>query len=622
MTSSVISGLSELLHSLPPYQAVSPEERIGREPLPRNTQLQNGLYILHDEIGVGAFGIIYSATDTRLNQELAIKEFFPKECHRASGDLTPVPPPSWEEPEIEVLKQQFKEEFRVLQRFERPGIVKVYSLFQEGGGLFLVMEQLRGATLEDILKVHKRLNEEKALFVIRRLASTLETIHLSGLIHGDIKPENLFLTGKAEVILLDFGAVNHYLTQDRKAPRFLTPGYAPPEQYQTRRPPDPSSDLYALGATLYELLTGSPPPDALERLKGTRLPAPSSLGVEVTTETVAVLAKTLALAREKRPSSANELLKLLPGRNIDSIRTLPILDRAEPWVGHQQAIRRLRLTADGQFLASADKSGHLRLWSLPDERCVGVLEFDLEILDIAIHPTSEWMAVALIGGQVDLLDISTGRKVGTIRNGTPPVASLAFSPDKKFLLCGLSSGALEVWSLQKRRLHCTLRAHEAPINRIVFNPSGRLVALASNDRSASIWDLKTERRLREFSDFRRPVQSVSFAGKGQFLLTGGGEMALRLFDVRQGEQFRSLKGHEAMVWDTMILEQQELAISCSADRSLRVWDFQSFREVYRIQEAEGWLQTMTFDSTRNILFAAGIDAKIYRYHLNDDILQR
>lgn len=595
---------------------------MGREALPRDTQLQNGLYILHEEIGVGAFGIIYSATDTRLNQELAIKEFFPKDCRRESTDLMPVPPQDWDEHEIEVLKQQFKEEFRVLQRFERPGIVKVYSLFQEHGGLFLVMEQLRGATLEDVLKVHKRLNEEKALFVIRRLAKTLETIHLSGLIHGDIKPENLFLTGKAEVILLDFGAVNHYLTQDRKAPRFLTPGYAPPEQYQTRRPPDPSSDLYALGATLYELLTGSSPPDALERLKGNRLPAPSSLGVEVTPETVAVLAKTLALAREKRPSSAHELLKLLPGRNIDCIKTLPVLDRAEPWSGHQQAIRRLQLTSDAQFLASADKTGHLRLWSLPEERCVGVLEFELEILDIAIHPENQWMAVALLGGQVDLLDISSGRKIGTIRSGTPPVASLAFSPDQKYLLCGLSSGALEIWNLQERRKQCTLRAHEAPINRIVFNPSGRLVALASNDRSASIWDLKTERRLREFSDFRRPVQSVSFAGKGQFLLTGGGEMVLRLFDVRQGEQFRSLKGHEAMVWDMVYLEQQELAISCSADKSLRVWDFQSFREIYRMQEAEGWLQTIAFDETRNILFAAGIDATIYRYHLNNEILQR
>ncbi len=618
----ISNALIDLLRALPPYQLDPADDRQGRGPLPAGTRLGGGRFVLGEEIGAGAFGIIYSATDLRNNQVLAIKEFFPKGCRRGGPDLNPQPPADWGPDELRSLKQQFTEEFRVLERFERPGIVKVYQMFEQDGGLFMAMERLIGATLEEVLRFHVKLDEEKALYVIRRLARTLEAIHLSGLIHGDIKPENLFLTFSLEVILLDFGAVNHYLTQDRKAPRFLTPGYAPPEQYQTHRAPDPATDLYALGATLYELLTGFPPPDAPSRLKGARLPSPSSGGAEVSQETVTAMARTLALAKEKRPASANELLKLLPGTEAPEQSGPTLLESLPPWTGHAHAIRRLQLSSDHAFMASADKGGQLRLWSLPQERCVGVLDFGAEVQDIAIHPDGSWLAVALMGGQVDVLEFSTGRIMGTLRKGAPPVSSLAFSPDGQTFLCGLSSGTVEIYDVERKRLRHSFQAHEAPVNRIAFNPSGRLVALASNDKTASVWDLKSGRRVRSFDPYRRPVQVVSFALKGHFLMTGGGEMMLRLFDVRQGDQFRSLKGHEAMVWDLLPIDESELVLSCSADRSVRLWDLRSFRELYRAQDSEGWLQTLAFCSSTRTVFAAGVDGKIYRYFLNDRAISR
>lgn len=620
--SSAPSALVDLLYALPPYELDPEDNREGRGPLPAGTKLGGGRFVLGEEIGAGAFGIIYSATDLRNNQTLAIKEFFPKGCFRGGPNLAPQTPPDWGPDELRSLRDQFKEEYRVLERFERPGIVKVYELFEQSGGLFMVMERLQGATMDEVLKVHIRLPEPLALYVIRRLAKTLETIHLSGLIHGDIKPENLFVTYATEVILLDFGAVNHYLTSDRKAPRFLTPGYAPPEQYQTHRAPDPATDLYALGATLYEVLTGFPPPDAPSRLKGARLPSPASSGIEVSQETVSALARTLALAREKRPSSANALLKLLPGEDDQQLETIPLLEALPPWTGHTVTVRRLQITSDGAFLASADKAGQLRLWSLAQEKCLGVMEFGSEVVDMAIHPDGSWLAVALPGGQVEILEFSSGRALGTLRKGAPPVSAVAFSPDGQSLVCGLTSGAVEIWDLERRRLRETLKAHEAPVNCVAFNPSGRLLSLGSNDRAATVWDLKTYRKVRHFDPSRRPVQVVTFALKGHFLITGGGEMLLRLFDVRQGDQFRTLKGHEAMVWDIIALDEQELAITCSSDKSVRLWDLRNFRELYRVQDSEGWLQTLAFNPATNLLYTAGVDGRIYRYHLNDRVLGR
>ncbi len=615
------SQLSDLLASLPDHRLVGEEEKDGRTPLAVGTKIKNGDYVLGEMIGCGSFGLIYAATDTRIGQSLAIKEFYPNGYRRRSDTDWHLNPPENDRTNLSILQGQFEEEFRVLERFERPGIVKVYDLFADQGGLFLVMERLVGATLDEILSQHKMLEEGLALWLIRRLISTLETIHLSGLVHGDIKPENLFLTRDGQLILLDFGAVNHYLTRAKVTPRFLTPGYAPPEQYQTKRNPDPASDLYAVGATLYELLTGDPPPDSMKRTQGARLPSPNRRGVSVSAQTISVLGKTLALAQEKRPSSAHALLGLLPTPDIKPPDEEPPWTELDSWNGHQYAIRRLQLTSDGKFLASADKSGQLRLWSMDQKRCLGVIEFEKEITDMAIHPDDTYLALALAGGQVDLIEFSTGRPMGTFRSGTPPVSAIAFSPDGQLLVCGLFDGRVELRDLEQRGKKKILRAHNAPVNHISFSPSGRLLALASNDRTTSIWDLRSGRRIRLFETHHRPVQVGKFSLSGRFLVTGGSDMSLRVFDVKRGDEFRRLKGHEAMVWDLLYLETSDLLLSCSADRTVRLWDMTNFRELDQISLSDGWLCSMVFHQQTSTLLVAGVDKSIHRLLLCNRLLK-
>lgn len=609
------SDLADLLQSLPEHAKITEAEREGRIGLPHGTQLRKGDYVLGDEIGCGSFGLIYAATDSRIGQVLAIKEFFPIGYTRDTGGSWQLRAVDDSATEVKVLQGQFEEEFRVLERFERPGIVKVYDLFEENGGLFMVMERLQGATIYEILLQHKTLEEPLALWLIRRLVSTLETIHLSGLTHGDIKPENLFLTNDGQVILLDFGAVNHYLTKGKSAPRFLTPGYAPPEQYQAKRVPDPASDLYAVGATLYELLTGSPPPDAVKRTKGARLPAPNRRGATVSSATVSVLGKTLALAREKRPASAHALLSLLPESEMTVVDSVKPWELLEPWSGHKQSIRRLQMTADSRFLASADKGGELRLWSLEEERCLGVIDFEKEILNTAISPDSKCLAVALVGGQVELMDLGSGHSLGTVRSGAPPVSSLGFTPDGQILVCALFDGRVELRNLQRKGRKKTLQAHNAPVNDVSFSPSGRLMALASNDRSASIFDLKSFRRVRSFEGHHRPVQAARFSSCGRFLLTAGSDMLIRVFDVKRGDEFRRLKGHEAMVWDLVTIEESNVLLSCSADRTVRMWDMGNFREMDKIQLSDGWLCSMLYEKNTSQLLVAGVDKIIHRLQL-------
>ena len=617
---SAIQELTTLVEHVPPAPPISDAEREGRVGLPPGTELRGGEFVLGKEIGCGSFGLIYEAFESRVQQKLAIKEFFPIGYLRSEADWSLSEKPD-QPNELELLRGQFKEEYRVLERFERPGIVKVYDLFEERGGLFLVMEQLQGATLDRVLSTHKHLGESPATEIIRQLARTLETIHLSGLVHGDIKPENLFLTFRNEVILLDFGAVNHYLTDDRDTPRFLTPGYAPPEQYQAHRAPDPASDIYAMGATFYELLTGTSPPDARDRLKGTRLPAPPSIGFPLSPEALAALARTLALAREKRPASAYSFLSMLPGGEaaLHAKEVKNPLELGPALKGHNHSICSLQLSADGKFLASGDKHGHLRLWSMSESRCLGVISLQKEMTGTSVHPDGRWLAVALADGHVQLIDFTSGQNEGKIRQGNPPVHSLSFSPDGSLLGCGLSSGVLEIWDVKSRKRLDQIRAHNGPINQVTFNPSGRLIALASNDRSASIWDLKNRRRIRHFDDYRRPVQCLKFSPNGRFLLTGGSDLALRLFDIKKGDEFRKLKGHEAMVWDLLFIEDQDLVATCSADRTLRLWSTTTFREVAKLEMGEGWLCSLNYHPQTRTILAAGADGHIFRCTIAEEL---
>lgn len=622
MTATVAKELLDLLSTTPPLQLESTDSYKGRSPLPPKTCLGAGRYILGELIGQGSFGLISAAIDTRSNQVIAIKEFFPAECSRHPQRLFPLAPKHWSPGELSILKEQFKQEYSALERFARPGIVKVYDLFEENGGLFMVMERLTGRTLDNILKEHQSLSEAQATYVVGRLAATLQAIHLSGLVHGDIKPENLFLTNSAEIILLDFGSVNRYLSHDKKAPKFLTPGYASPEVYQANQVTHPASDVYAVGATFYELLTGHAPPESIERLEGVRLPSPSYYGKDVSPETIATLTKLLALPKDKRPQNASELTKLIAQEDGEVIADPSLLQPLAPWIGHASSLRHLVVTQDGEHLASADKSGQLRLWSLKEACCIGVIEFGVEIIDLAVNFNGSIISIALGDGRVSLLDFASGRVLENIRDQIPFASCLAFSPNQDLLACGLATGEVvlyQIGSLQKAK---AIRDPKASINSIAFSSSGRLIALASNDRTLSIFDLKTKKRIRHFSAFTRPVQSVVFYNKGQFIISGGGDLMLKIFDVRHDDLFRTLKGHEAMVWSIEVIDEYELALSCSNDRQLRLWDLRSFKELGHHQAGEGWLQTLAYHPASKTIYTGGAEGVIYRYQLSELAIKR
>jgi len=218
----------------------------------------------------GGFGITYLARDRRLDDLVAVKEFFPMSIARRLGDGKTLVPATHDHAEAFAAgRQSFVAEARMLARFRHPNIVRVRSLFEENGTGYLVMDYLEGRTLAShLVRMGGHVPAETALAIARPLLSALRALHAQNVLHRDLDPHNVYITNQQEVVLLDFGAARQaQVTGDtRSLSVILKPGYAPYEQYASRGRQGPWTDVYALAATLYRMLAGHPPPEALSRL--------------------------------------------------------------------------------------------------------------------------------------------------------------------------------------------------------------------------------------------------------------------------------------------------------------------------------------------------------------------
>jgi serine/threonine protein kinase len=219
--------------------------------------------------------------------------------------------------------EKFLEEARHLAQFgDHPGIIRVLDFFEENGTGYMVMEYLDGSTLDQYVTATGPLNIPVILELLIPVADALRACHAAGLIHRDISPDNIFLTSDGRVKLLDFGAARAAIgSQSTNLSVILKEGYAPFEQYQRNGRQGPWTDIYALTATLYRLLTGDLPVTAPDRVAGMPLPSPSEKGVQLPQGLQALLDKGLAIRSEQRYQTIDDFLS-----DLKAVRRTPSPD--------------------------------------------------------------------------------------------------------------------------------------------------------------------------------------------------------------------------------------------------------------------------------------------------------
>jgi len=210
--------------------------------------------------------------------------------------------------------ESFLREAKTLARFEHhPNIVTVRDFFKENKTAYMVMSFIKGATLLEHLKNSgDKIPVEQAVQIIMPVLDALKEVHRAGIMHRDISPDNIFIDSKGRVVLIDFGAARQEMREKSKSLSvILKAGYAPEEQYSSKGKQGPWTDVYAVGATLYRVITGEIPPEAMDRLAEDDLMTPSELGVEIDPGLERALLKALAVKAEERFQTVEEFQRKL-----------------------------------------------------------------------------------------------------------------------------------------------------------------------------------------------------------------------------------------------------------------------------------------------------------------------
>ena len=269
-------------------------------------------YMVGKVLGFGGFGVTYIGYDELTDKKVAIKEYLPSEFATRMPSQTKVTIYSGEKTEQFGLgMSKFVEEAKKLAKFsETSEIVNVYDCISENDTAYIIMELLEGESLKQYLERKKKLSVEEAEQIILPIFRSLHSVHEIGLIHRDIAPDNIFMTKDGRVKLLDFGAARYAsATHSRSLSVIYKPGYAPEEQYQSRGEQGPWTDVYALAATMYKMITGVTPATSLERRAKDTLKPPSKLGVSISKNKETALMNALNVQVKNRTKSAEAFLK-------------------------------------------------------------------------------------------------------------------------------------------------------------------------------------------------------------------------------------------------------------------------------------------------------------------------
>ena len=243
-----------------------------------------GHFIVGTAIGVGGFGITYKCYDATLGVIVAIKEFFPVGLvNRSPGEMKVGLLSGEKEKQYKNQIKRFLMEAQSIAQFGKANdIVNVFDYFEENNTAYIVMEYIDGVLLKDYLEKQGALSPDIAMTIIEPVVEALKKIHASGIIHRDISPDNIFIAGEDSVKVFDFGAaILNDESGAKEGEKVIKVGYSAPEQYRDSAGQGYFTDIYSIGAILYQMITGQKPIESTEKEYKDELKSPLELGFDI-----------------------------------------------------------------------------------------------------------------------------------------------------------------------------------------------------------------------------------------------------------------------------------------------------------------------------------------------------
>jgi WD40 repeat protein/tRNA A-37 threonylcarbamoyl transferase component Bud32 len=600
-----------------------------------------GHYDQLEEIASGGMGVVYRARQAKANRVVALKMI-------RTGALATA---------AEV--QRFRIEAEAAARLQHPNIVPIYEVGEADVGTgpprpYFTMKLIEGGSLAQCLPRFAG-QQRAAAKLLATVARAVHYAHQRRILHRDLKPHNILLEGGPDTPLeqlvphvTDFGLAKHLDAAVGAAGQATQPGailgtpsYMAPEQAGGERNLTTAVDVYALGAILYELLTGRPPFKAetsfetLMNVVRGEPPAPRALNVRVDRDLETICLKCLQKDPQARYRSADALaddlerwLKHLPIR----ARRTRWPERGLKWMRRQPVIASLL----GLLIVVtiAGFAGVLSMWrdavaarhDLAESlyfQTIALAERELSANNLSVAEElldGPHCPEALRGWEWHYLRQLRHPDAPTLRGHTSALFCVACSPDGHLIASGSGDrgrGEVKVWNADTGEVIATFGhrpgEHTSWVRGIAFSPDGRTLATASFDRTVILWDTGTWQRLRTLTGHTLHLWCVAFSPDGRHLASGGGGKAINddgeiiLWDAATGVPRHTLHRPNDRIWKLEFSPDSRLLASAGEDSLVRLWDADSGKEVRVLRGHQAPALSVAF-SPNGRLVAAGSGA--------------
>jgi WD40 repeat protein len=606
--------------------------------LVRNHLLKERYRIL-EQVGRGGFGAVYKAADTLFGYRLvAVKamgqnHLGPQEMTEAIG--------------------AFKGEAHLLAGLQHPNIPAIYDYFGEAGHWYLVMDFIEGDTLEEYLgKSRGRyLPVEKVLDIGMQLCTVLGYLHTRQppIIFRDLKPDNILLTSSGQIYLIDFGIARHFKPgQSRDTIAFGSPGYAPPEQYGKAQT-TPRADIYALGATLHQLLTGDDPSHTPFRFAPLQLRSQTTpVGLD------ALITSMLEIDEKRRPASMHaiklELQRFVAQRTVRQVGILqpgityvypsPVVPRLSfpssqqgtgsailgsilvKYYGHSDRVRSVDWSPDGAFIVSAGDDKTAQVWeALTGDHLFTYTGHSDRVNAVAWSPDGKLIASASSDSTVQVWEADTGIYLFTCRGHSDRANAVAWSPDGQLIASAGDDKTVQVWEAATGHHLFTYRNHSDWVRALAWSPDGKRIASAGDDSTVHVWEATTRRNMflskNVYRGDAQRICALAWSPDSRLIASASDDQTVHVWNLTCKKPILIYRDHadglHAVDWSPdgkYIASSAGSSIDYYADNSVRIWDAASGDTIYIFRSHSDYVLALAWSPNGQQIASASSDHSV------------